>query len=362
MSRAKERLELARAHRERGGDRVLATVVHVEGSSYRKVGARALFSEGAVICGSISGGCLERDAAKRGAWLAQRGPTLVRYDATIEEAEEEGRVGLGCGGELAILVEAVGPEHPALEAIACAAEFGRPSRVVTVVGDGPRVGMAVAIVATAGHERVVASDGPESARRALEILARELTPEGPAVAIPTRVTLDGEDVPVLLERIPRPPAVLVCGAGNDAIPLVAFAASLGWQVTIADARASLLDATRFPAAKRCVVARDPGGVLAAFTDLDAAVVMTHSLTADRAWLEALAPRRDIGYVGALGPRARTEHLLSGSDRRAMLTDRLHAPAGLDLGGEGPEALALAIVAEMEAVRSGRSGGKLRDRR
>ena len=161
------------------------------------------------------------------------------------------------------------------------------------------------------------------------------------------------------EVVAPPPAVTIFGAGDDARPLVEIADGLDWHVTVADGRANLARGERFPAAARV------GGLeeaLAALTADDAAVVMTHSYEQDRAILRALLTK-ELKYVGLLGPRARTERLVSevarelGFEAEACL-GRLHSPVGLDLGGHAPAAIALSIVAELQAVFAGREAKKL----
>jgi xanthine/CO dehydrogenase XdhC/CoxF family maturation factor len=154
----------------------------------------------------------------------------------------------------------------------------------------------------------------------------------------------------------RVPALLLCGAGPDAEPVARFGAVLGWQVTVVDHRPAYLDAARFPEA-RCVMAvdlADPGAGLD-LGSFDAAVVMSHHLVADGRYLAMLATRA-IPYVGLLGPAARRERLYAELGPLAdALRPRLRAPVGLDLGGGTPEAIALAIVAEIQAALHGRPG-------
>jgi xanthine dehydrogenase accessory factor len=168
------------------------------------------------------------------------------------------------------------------------------------------------------------------------------------------------------EIIPAPPALLICGAGDDAIPLAQLARETGWHVTVADARAAYATAARFPHADQIITA-----ALADITrqlPLDArtfAVVMTHRYTDDREFLRALLPR-DFAYLGQLGPRTRTDRLLQELKTDGLaLTDahlaKLHAPVGLDLGGSTPETVALAILAEVQARLTGRTPAHLRDR-
>ena len=154
----------------------------------------------------------------------------------------------------------------------------------------------------------------------------------------------------------RAPALLLCGAGPDAEPVVRMASQVGWQVTVVDHRPAYVEATRFPGAV-CVVTVDAAdlGAVVALDGFDAAVVMSHNLVADGRYLAALAVS-DIPYVGLLGPAARRERLYAelGSLAEA-LRPRLRAPVGLDLGGATPEAIALSIVAELQASLHGRSG-------
>jgi xanthine/CO dehydrogenase XdhC/CoxF family maturation factor len=304
---------------------VLCTLVDAVGSSYRKVGARALF--GATRAGTLSGGCLERDLGRRGSWLSERGPTLVRYDASLEEAEDDGRVGLGCGGEVTILVERARPGHPALDAIASAAFAEETARIATVVSPGPWLGAAISV----SDSRLVASAGLPPA------LVADLASIARTTDHTARRVRHGE-LTLLVECVRPPPSLLVCGSGRDTAPVVAMATLLGWRVTTAD---------RKTVASEVLAARAP----------DAAVVMTHSLAADGLWLRALLGLPRVRYVGLLGPPARADHLLARLRAETTLDDasltKLSAPIGLDLGGEGPEALALAIVAELEAFRNGR---------
>jgi xanthine/CO dehydrogenase XdhC/CoxF family maturation factor len=329
MSRDRALIDLAEAWTGRRAGRgpempVFCTVVGHRGSSYRKLGARALFDRAGLRAGTVSGGCLERDLVRRGAWLCERGPALVRYDATIEEAEEGGKVGLGCGGEVTILVERPVPDQVALEAIAAAALGGKASVLVTIVSAGPALGGSVAVA----DELTADARVPRERLSDLAAIARQARTNGPP-----RLTLSG-DLELLVEVVRPPPSLLVCG-GQDTAPLVSMARVLGWRVVVADPRVPISQVEHVQA--------------------DAAVVMTHSIAADRRWLEALLPRTEVRYVGLLGPRERADHVVASLAAPAQAgLPKLRAPVGLDLGGEGPESIALAVVAELEAFRNGRA--------
>jgi xanthine dehydrogenase accessory factor len=163
-----------------------------------------------------------------------------------------------------------------------------------------------------------------------------------------------------------PLRLLVCGAGHDALPVVELASGLGWSVVVVDDRRDLLDPARFPGAKDLVrCAPEDAPAAASADDRTYALVMSHNYLRDRDYLKAFL-LSDVAYIGMLGPRARLERLLAdlASEDIRPAPDRLakvHGPAGLDLGGEGPEEIAVAIVAEIMAVSRGRRAGFLRGR-
>jgi xanthine/CO dehydrogenase XdhC/CoxF family maturation factor len=165
---------------------------------------------------------------------------------------------------------------------------------------------------------------------------------------------------VFFEPMLPPFRLVVCGAGHDASPLVRQASDLGWRVIVADVRRALLNAERFPGAAEFSAA-DPADATGALApdERTAVVLMSHNYLRDIVYLGALLDS-PLAYLGVLGPRGRTEQML-GELGRPEVMDRLHAPAGLDIGAEGPEEVAHAIVTEILAVTRGRNGGPLRDR-
>ncbi len=302
-----------------GQPAALATLVKVEGSSYRRPGARLLLLPDGARTGSISGGCLEEDimARTRGV-LATSQPELAVYDTTTENDLVWG-VGLGCQGVVHIFIEPI----PVL----------RPDWVASLRNNL--------------HERRDT------------VLRVDYT--GPA---PHGTRLPGATSPgdgVFHEIIPAPPALIICGAGDDANPLANFAKETGWHVTVADTRAAYATAARFPNADVIIAA--PLAEIASRLRLDAhtfAVVMTHRYVEDREFLRILLPR-ELPYVGQLGPRQRTNRLLAELNPPPTQLAILHAPVGLDLGGSTPETVALAILAELQARLAGRTPAFLRDR-
>ena len=302
-----------------GQPAALATLVKVEGSSYRRPGARLLLLPDDTRLGSISGGCLEEDVMERARRvLASGNPELAVYDTTAENDLVWG-VGLGCQGVVSIRIERIPAERPTWIDTLRANLHARRDTALLVGANGTRLAVEGASAYDDFHE-----------------------------------------------VIPAPPALIICGAGDDARPLAQMAKATGWHVTVADARPAYASKTRFPDADAILSA--PIVELVAKLRFDArtfAVVMTHRYVDDREFLCALLPR-DFAYLGQLGPRVRTDRILNElkADGLTLAADalaKLHAPIGLDLGGSTPETVALAILAELEIRLNGRSPGHLRDR-
>ncbi len=366
----------------------LATLVHVDGSSYRGVGARALALPDGDTIGLISGGCLEGDLLERaGEVLADGRARTVRYDSTAPEDALLG-LGLGCNGVVDVLLERVqatdaapaGRYLPLLEQARCA---GRRSALATVYRspEAGEVGARLALVeeppaagapAGAPATDVPAADAPPPPprlhdfghlRSALrEALSRDLSAllsGGRSHSATYRV--EGEPVQVLLELVEPPLALTVCGAGPDAEPLVTLAANLGWAPVVFDHRAAFARPERFPGAARVATgAREEFAAAVPPRAGEVAVLVTHSYPTDLTYLEQLAPR-DLRYIGVLGPRRRLERLLEELGQRAPAAGALYGPAGLDIGADTPAEIALSIVAEIRAVLAGRGGAPLRER-
>jgi xanthine/CO dehydrogenase XdhC/CoxF family maturation factor len=274
--------------------------------------------------GNVSGGCLEDDVARIGLEVLRTGePRLASFDLTADDDAVWG-YGLGCNGSFEIFVE------PTASAIEVADLLRRHD---------------------AGCLETVIS-GSNAGTHAFE--ADTSHGDRPSIR-------EEDGARIFHEPIQPPMRLIVCGAGHDAIPLVEQAAALGWRVTVADVRRALLNHERFPGATDFCNADPDRAAEALSTDRRTAVMlMSHNYLRDIAYLRSLldAP---WAYLGVMGPRGRTQQMLAEMGRPDLL-ERLHAPAGLDIGAEGPEEVARAIVAEILAVTRGRSGGPLRERR
>jgi xanthine/CO dehydrogenase XdhC/CoxF family maturation factor len=308
--------------------------------------------------GTVSGGCLVNEVARKAWWLSEQGPKVVAYSTAADEDDplDEAALsfGLGCNGTVFVLMEHLQQDEQSLllRTLRQVRDSGCPCALATVIAsDGP---LAV------GARRM--RDGAGWAWPALNEQVRQgladVLRQGKSAL--RRYRGEWGEVEVFLEYLAPPRRLVVFGAGHDVQPLVRMASLLGWTVTVVDGRSHFARAERFPEAERVVCAH-PREPLPPGVHLDGAAVaiMTHSLTQDFHWLQA-ALGSGAAYIGQLGPRDRTERLLADMGALPAL-DRLHYPMGLDLGGDTPESVAMAILAEITAVFNGRQGGPLKAR-
>lgn len=371
MSMSLQRLlPLFRRELAGGESMVLATVLHTAGPTYTKPGAQMLIARSGEYAGLLSGGCLEGDLSERAARVFASGRSeVVRYDMRGPEDLLFG-LGSGCEGAMDILLQrldAAGAWQP-LRRLADAWMARRTERLLLVVRSVRSTLHSVTESPTASTDDatwpagcgIFLDDGetfgaPSPAcTGALRRTARELPLERGSRLLPQ--ALPGTDL-LLLEQS-APPRVLLLGAGADAQPVAHLIVFLGWSLTVVDHRSHYARAERFTGADAVLdggAQALPGLLRAGPPDhrFSAAIVMSHHLASDLAYLRALAAS-DVPYVGLLGPVSRRERLLAdlGSAAAASIEPRLHAPVGLDLGANSPEAIALAIVAEIHAALAG----------
>ncbi|HUJ60807.1 MAG TPA: XdhC family protein [Kofleriaceae bacterium] len=352
----------ARLRRERE-PHLIATVVRVCGSAYRRPGARMLLTQFRWIAGSVSGGCLEGDIAHKGWWRTQSGdPVVVSYDARLPDVADDDDVraafGLGCDGVVEVLLERAGQDGrlDVLELAHDCARAQQRAAVVTVIrSDAPGVEVGARLALRASGE--LGGDAfPEPLRAAMIEDARRAIEHGTSL---DRSYGEGE-VEACVEAIVPPPQLFVLGTGHDAVPVVELARQIGWEVTVCANRPRMSTRRRFGRADR-VVELSPGDLAARIDAADRAVaiVMSHNYETDRQHLGLLVGTR-ARYIGVLGPRSRSERML-GELCLGLDDPRLHAPVGLELGAETPAEIALAMVAEIQAALTRAGGSSLRDR-
>jgi len=363
-------LPLWHALEDAGSDYVLATVVEVDGPSYRKPGARMLIAADGRRAGTVSGGCLEAEVAKRAFWLTESGPIVQRYST----AEDDGDMpyGSGCGGVVYVLLERRATAASLLTTLETAFHARLPLAIATTL-DGANIAKRVFAGSTVQGCVTEQNNAGSSAAilRNLAGLALERMQSSDQ-----RLTINGRETRVWVDYRAARPGLWVFGAGDDAKPLLRLARELGWFVSIADGRSHLATRERFPAADKVMalsisILRETASSL--FSDLkatDAAVLLTHSFEQDSQILAGMFAREvQSVYVGVLGPQRRTLEVLAEAAKLLGLPNptqraerwlaHMHAPTGLDLGAETPAAIALSIIAEIQQTLNNGSALPLR---
>lgn len=307
MNEDRELLNQFRSSQEKNEKIALATIVCIEGSSYRRPGAKMLVTENGTIVGTISGGCLERDLTKRALIAIHSSKSmLVRYDSRLDTEEDISieAPSLGCEGVIEIFINPQPHAH-------------------------------------------------------LNIL-REVHLEWTA----KEYKLDLPNGTIFVDRIQPPVRIVIFGAGSDAIPMARIAMELGWHTTVLDCRSSLSNSKfKFKNVDLFVTCSlDKLKFHLPNTSDFAAIVMTHHFDHDRIILELLNQVRPK-YTGLLGPRGRTLRILKELERDGVFIDssQLFFPLGLDIGGSTPQSVALSAIAEAHAVLSNREGKSLKYR-
>jgi xanthine dehydrogenase accessory factor len=326
----------------------LCTVVAIDGSAYRRPGAKLLVGPTIPLRGGLSGGCLEADAREVALEALETGRAHIRRYDTGEDTVWG--LGLGCEGTIDVFVQ---PVNPALTAVW--------NRVAELLQGDEAFVLATVIEGAATGRSVVIHGGRATGTTGVDHLDEQLVQLAPDWLADRRSRLaDVDGCAVFFDVLLPPPRLVIVGAGDDAIPLARAAAAVGFRITVVDHRPAYLAAERFPDASRLVRAapEDDTGRLALDRDCFA-VVMNHALERDRAWIRALL-ESPVSYIGVLGPRARVDRILDevGGDG----TDRVFGPVGLDLGANGPEQIAVSVLAEILAVRANRTPQHLRERK
>jgi xanthine dehydrogenase accessory factor len=334
-------LEALLQHASDTGSRVLATVVATAGSTYRKPGARMLIRDDGSYVGLLSGGCLESDLQSHAAEVLHSGiPRAVEYDMRGPDDVLFG-IGAGCEGAMRILLEPAGQQSRAAAAMAA-------------VGRATQAGNAASLVLV--HESESMALGTYLAEKPLAAMLIGAAEQ--ALADRSSRAMEWTEGAgrgrAFMQYLAPTPHLLVCGAGPDAQPVVSTALALGWRVSVVDHRPAFALTTRFPGAH--VSLATPQSLRSAI-DLSrchAAVVMSHHVLSDEAYLRELADSGQPAYVGLLGPDTRRARLARELGPAAeKLRSRLRGPVGIDIGANTPEAIALSIIAQIHAWLAGR---------
>ncbi|MEJ7557786.1 MAG: XdhC/CoxI family protein [Pedobacter sp.] len=344
-----------------GKKSALATVVGVEGSSYRRPGARMLVTDDGQLTGAISGGCLEGDALRKAlAAINQRENKLVTYDTTDEDDAKFG-VQLGCNGIVHILFEPIDSsdfQNPVHLLKALAAE--RSNAVVVTLFNLHSFKQRGTIFLYRPDRKYIDFEEPELD---LDQEASEVYTTGISIFRSYSPTKGSE---AFLEFIPPNLHLVIAGAGNDVQPLVEMAYVLGWKITVLDGRPSHATTARFSKADQVLIVKPD--VVFDHVEVDARtvfVMMTHNYNYDLALMELIL-EKEFFYLGMLGPKKKLDRMLGElADKGFVVNDamlsRIHGPIGLDIGAETSEEIALSILAEIKAVMSNHSAKFLKDK-
>jgi len=348
-----------------GRKSALASVVHLDGSSYRRPGARMLVDDEGRLTGAISGGCLEGDALRRALLVInQQHPKLVTYDTTDEEDMTLG-VQLGCAGVIQVLFEPIDPLREGNAIQLLRKVIARRQRAVMAT----MFDLSEKQQGQLGTCLLLEEDGTVTGGIPDKELQQELFKDMEQALLTGSSSFfeyeaSGRALTAFIEYIEPPVSLVVVGAGNDAIPMVQMADILGWEARVVDGRSTHARPERFVAACQVLVSK-PEQVLAQIPidDKTVFVLMTHNYNYDMAMLRALLERR-ARYIGALGPKKKLERMLGELRDKGFVPDEdqlssIFGPVGLEIGAETAEEIALSIISEIKAVLSGKPGGSLR---
>lgn len=344
----------------------LATLVHLNGSSYRRPGARMIVDEEGQLTGAISGGCLEGDALRKAVFcIHTQTPKLVVYDTSDEEDATIG-IQLGCSGIIQVLFEPIDEHNPLnpIELLKKTIHKRQNTVLVTLYASQIKKGDTV------GTSMLLEDSGEFHNNSTFQFVPEPLMQDIKETLTVKKSSFksyqqNDNTFNAFLSFISPPISLVIVGAGNDAIPLQSIAETLGWEVTIVDGRHTYAKIERFSSACQIIVSK-PEKVLQQIPidDKTVFVLMTHNYNYDYAILKALLGKK-IPYIGALGPKKKLDNMINDLKAENIILNEkqkniLYGPVGLELGAETPAEIALSITAEIMSVMNNKKGGSLRN--
>lgn len=366
----KELLQIIKAYDtalHAGKKSAMAAVVHVDGSSYRRPGARMMVTDDGELTGAISGGCLEGDALRKAMLvLSQQQSKLITYD-TSDEGDATIGIQLGCEGVIQVLFEPIDPgnKNNPIQLLRKAVALRQQSVLVTLFSlqdkKNKQPGTCLLMEANGNISgEIPYAELQDAVMEDVQLVMQQQT------SLFKNYEYKKISVTVFIEFLQPPVSLVVVGAGNDAIPIMQIADTLGWEVRVVDGRGTHAKPERFTAACQVLVSK-PEKILEqlAIDSQTVFVMMTHNYNYDLATLKVLLQRKVI-YIGMLGPKKKLERMLDELlDEGIALTDEqlnsIYGPVGLEIGAETAEEIALSIIAEIKAVLSNKTGGSLRNK-
>ncbi|WP_436515183.1 XdhC family protein [Ekhidna sp. To15] len=344
---------------------VLATVVHVEGSSYRRAGARMLVDENGLMTGAISGGCLEGDALRKALHALHKSENkLVTYDTSDENDAIIGAQ-LGCNGVIQVLFEPINfkADNNPVELLKHAIGMNESMIIGTYFHLDKTQDQIGTIFLVDQNLHISGQVFPSELHS--QIIADCQTALADNTSLFREYRIDADQQYLFLEVFTQPPTLVLVGAGNDAQVLAQMAELLGWNIVVTDGRPTHASSNRFASSCQVVVAK-PEQILeeVEITDRTAFVLMTHNYKYDLSVLKVLLTKSDISYIGILGPEKKYQRMLDdlkieGIELTQRQLDIIHAPVGLEIGAETPAEIGLSILSEIQSVLTETPGGKLK---
>lgn len=348
---------------QEGKKMALATVVHVDGSSYRRPGARMLITEDGELTGAISGGCLEKDALRKALLvMMEKKAKLVTYDTNDKDDAKLG-MWLGCNGIIQVLIEPIDVNDTAnpvqlLKRVAAKRQYNVLVTVFSLTDKkDPQYGTCL----------LLSEDGDEWIK---DSFAKDLLTTDAKKALKNKNSFfknyiaGNNSFTAFIEVIAPPVSLVIIGAGNDVVPVSQMADILGWETTIIDERGGFIQKERFASSCQVVVSKPEKAIeQVKIDDHTVFLLMTHNYNYDLAVLRSLLIK-NVRYIGMLGPKKKLDKMLSELKEGGMSVtneqlSNLYSPTGLDIGAETSEEIALSILAEIKAEFASKKGQSLR---
>lgn len=366
----KELKEIIRSYEQAiqdGRKMALGAVVHLDGSSYRRPGARMLIDDIGQLTGAISGGCLEGDALRKALLvISQQKSKLVTYDTSDEDDATIG-VQLGCEGIIQVLFEPI--DHQAevnpIKLLKKAVGKRQECVLVTIFDINHKQQAQIGTCLLMEEDGTFTGDIsiPEAKDQIILDVQNAFQARQSKFI---QYAFGDQHFTAFIEFISPPISIVIVGAGNDAIPMVNMADALGWDTVVLDGRNNLAKPERFIGACQVLVTKPEMALDQIHIDTQTAfILMTHNYNYDLAMLKALV-QQDVKYIGSLGPKKKLQKMLSAiADEGIELSDdqisKIYGPVGLEIGAETAEEIALSILAEIQAVFQSKNGGMLREK-
>lgn len=367
----KELREIIKAYdaaTQSGKKSALASVVHLNGSSYRRPGARMIVTDDGELTGAISGGCLERDSLHKAMLvLSQQQSKLVTYDTSDEDDATMG-IQLGCAGIIQVLFQPLHSNNPnnPIQLLRRATALRQRSVLLTLFSLEDKKNEQPGTCLLMEENGTVSGTMPYPELYGIIMKDMHEAMEQQRSSFKSYVGRNFS-ITAFIEFLQPSVSMVVVGAGNDAVPILQIANTLGWDVSVVDGRSTHARPRRFVNACQVLVSK-PEKVLdqISIDQRTVFVLMTHNYNYDLAMLKILLQYK-VAYIGLLGPKKKLDRMLNElRDHGIEVTNEqlnvIYGPAGLEIGAETAEEIALSIIAEIKAVISGKPGGSLRNKR